>query len=160
MAIVLYISLLLSPPFLLFWYARRYGSFAQSQLSNCWQPFLAVPLILFYVVFFHSWSFEGANSLVFVFYGINVLIALAGFRGKKMWALGFFVLLFSFFLEIFHARLASSAEYTDSPSQRNMKIRRFNRTRTWLGLPLLPKVVCKPEWHTFLTQLYTVRPKP
>ena len=159
MAIIFYISLLLSPPFLLIWLAWRYGSFSRSKITVLWHPFLAIPLTFFYTAWMHSWGFEGTNSLIFVFYGINILIVLAGFQGKKLWALGFLVLFYSVSLELFHSHLARSSDYTDSPPWRSKHIAGQNRRRLSLGLPLLPKVDCKPEWHTFLTQLYAVHPK-
>lgn len=158
MAIIFYISLLLSPPFLLIYWVKRDGELPKSKSAILLRALPAIPLAFLFVASTIILDSEGGASLVFLFYGINIAIVSAGFRGIKLWILGFFITIFSLFLYSFAFGLAHSPEYTDNPQGRLKKVRAINSTQK-RSKPLLPNVEISPEWHTFLTRLYAVHPK-
>ena len=160
MAIIFYISFLVSPPFLLLWLARR----EKSRTPSVWRILLsigaAIPLALFLYLAAHIPHMrEGYGSLIYIFHGLSIAIVLSCFSGKELGDMLSALTIFTVLLYVFHIVLSSSSHYTDRPKGRNFRIEMYNRRAKRSGQPLLPEVVSSPEWHTWLTRFHAVREK-
>lgn len=105
-------------------------------------------------------SAEGtASSKHFFMYLIGSWLLLTFIEPKKR-APGFTAVLFLYILchRIEYMNLSHSSNYTDNPQERLALIKGLNKTRRRKGLAPIQNVKIQRGWHTWLTDLYEIKP--